>query len=499
MTDGEGVTTYAYDALDRLEQATYPTTTVTYTLDSVGNRLSDGVNSFAYDPSDRIMNPGYTYDANGNLLSDGVTSYVYDAANRLIQMTRSGVVTTYGYDGWGNLIQETTNGVTTEFVLDENTAYPRIMGEVRSDGGERLYAYGPEGFAAQLAVGEGIEYPLLDGLGSVRRLTDAAGTVILSRSYDAYGNVWFAAGTGSSRLGYTGELQDSVSGLVYLRARHYQPALGRFLQRDSFDGTPQLPQSFNRYSYAHNNPLGNVDPSGHDPLDSKWERDFMNGHNNRLPTDQDRRDRLYSLIVKGHGNNGKWTDDDWKAYSQDQRGHWEDSSKMEPGLQAGLDRFATHVDRLVTHYKESEKVQFVKAFAFIFASYPMGHPIPSTWDMVDPNDNHAQHPLLIEGNQGWDPDLVQGDNSDQAHHYAGLFYMGFWFGYDTGMAANHFRDGLCDCGPFQYSPEDLRLGDLAAWHGAMLLIGQISIHELGGISKDGKTCAPPWFARWPGQ
>jgi YD repeat-containing protein len=59
-------------------------------------------------------------------------------------MTRSGVVTSYGYDGWGNLIQETTNGVTTEFVLDENTAYTRILGEVRSDGGERLYAYGPE-------------------------------------------------------------------------------------------------------------------------------------------------------------------------------------------------------------------------------------------------------------------------------------------------------------------------------------------------------------------
>ncbi|MCB0049129.1 MAG: hypothetical protein KDE24_06220 [Caldilinea sp.] len=46
-------------------------------------------------------------------------------------------VTTYGYDGWGNLIQETVNGVTTEFVLDENTAYTRILGEVRSDGGER--------------------------------------------------------------------------------------------------------------------------------------------------------------------------------------------------------------------------------------------------------------------------------------------------------------------------------------------------------------------------
>jgi len=139
-----------------------------------------------------------------------------------------------------------TNDVTTEFVLDENTAYTRILGEVRSDGGERLYAYGPEGFAAQLVVGGNVEYPLLDGLGSMRQLTDAAGTVILSRSYDAYGSVRFAAGAGSSRLGYTGELQDPASGLVYLRARHYHPALGRFLQRDSFDGFIQGPQSSNR-------------------------------------------------------------------------------------------------------------------------------------------------------------------------------------------------------------------------------------------------------------
>jgi len=60
-------------------------------------------------------------------------------------------------------------------VLDENTAYVRILGEVRSDGGERLYAYGPEGFSAQQTVGGGVEYPLLDGLGRLHTTTtDAA-------------------------------------------------------------------------------------------------------------------------------------------------------------------------------------------------------------------------------------------------------------------------------------------------------------------------------------
>jgi RHS repeat-associated protein len=272
MSDWEGVTTYTYDALDRLMQAIYPTSTVTYTLDSVGNRLSDSGNVFGYDPSDRITNPGYTYDANGNLLSDGTATYEYDAANRLILTTRNGVVTTYGYDGWGNLIQETVNGVTTEFVLDENAAYTRILGEVRSDGGERLYAYGAEGFTTQQTIGGGVEYPLLDGLGSVRQLTDAAGVVILTRSYDAFGAVRYAAGAGVTRLGYTGEMQDSASGLVYLRARHYHPVLGRFIQRDSFDGFIQGPQSLNRYSYAVNNPVRFFDPGGHCAVNSNGSR-----------------------------------------------------------------------------------------------------------------------------------------------------------------------------------------------------------------------------------
>jgi len=154
---------------------------------------------------------------------------------------------------------------------------------------------------------------------------------------------------------------------------------------------------------------------------------------------------------------------------------------MEPGLQPGLGRFATHVNRLATHYKQSEKAQFVKALAFIFSSYPMGDPIPSTWDMITPNDNHAQYPPLIEGNQGWDSDFIQPDNTDQAHHYAALFYIGFWFGTETGLIANHLRDGICDIGPFQFSPEDLRLGDIAAYHGDLLLNDYILISQLGNL------------------
>ncbi len=274
VTDGDGTTSFGYDELNRMTGASYPmipggpnASSVIYSLDALGNRLDDGTTSYSYDASSRIANPSYSYDDNGNLLSDGTTSYSYDAANRLTQSIKGGLTTSYGYDGKGNLIRETVGGVTTDFVLDERGALPLILGEVRSDGTELRYAYGSEGVTAQQTISgttQTIAYPLLDALGSVRRLTDAAGAVTLARSYDAFGNIRHSAGTGWTPLGFTGERMGAVDGTLYLRARHYSPALGRFLQRDSYAGTIGRPQSLNRYAYTENNPVSRTDPSGHD-------------------------------------------------------------------------------------------------------------------------------------------------------------------------------------------------------------------------------------------
>ena len=80
---------------------------------------------------------------------------------------------------------------------------------------------------------------------------------------------------GSQPFGYTGEFEDAAfsqddTAYVYLRARHYDPTIGRFLSRDSYPGSTSDPMSLNRYSYVHNNPVNMVDPSGHNagPLES---------------------------------------------------------------------------------------------------------------------------------------------------------------------------------------------------------------------------------------
>ncbi|MDH5647324.1 MAG: hypothetical protein OEZ01_15045, partial [Candidatus Heimdallarchaeota archaeon] len=73
-------------------------------------------------------------------------------------------------------------------------------------------------------------YPLGDALGSVRQLTDAAGTVILGQNYAPFGAVIGSFGTGTSNYGFANEW--TSQGLIYLRARFYDPNMGRFLTRD---------------------------------------------------------------------------------------------------------------------------------------------------------------------------------------------------------------------------------------------------------------------------
>jgi len=61
---------------------------------------------------------------------------------------------------------------------------------------------------------------------------------------------------------YTGQQFDAASGLYYLRARYYDPALGRFLSRDPAEPLRTLPRALNRYVYVADNPLNAADPSG---------------------------------------------------------------------------------------------------------------------------------------------------------------------------------------------------------------------------------------------
>jgi RHS repeat-associated protein len=82
----------------------------------------------------------------------------------------------------------------------------------------------------------------------------------LSAWHDAIGKSYFV--TDRDRFRFTGERHDDPTGLVYLRARQYDPDLGRFVSLDLVIGSLSRPQTLNRYAYVVNNPLKYTDPTG---------------------------------------------------------------------------------------------------------------------------------------------------------------------------------------------------------------------------------------------
>jgi RHS repeat-associated protein len=254
--------TYSYDKLYRL----LGDGTRTYAYDPVGNRtsLTDGTTTaYTYDRADRVLTAGavsYTVDANGNLVARGSEAFTYDQANRLTSATVGGSTTTYAYDGDGKRASSTLGGVTTTYTYDANRALPVVLEE-----GTRKYVWGAGGLGYTLdSVTSTISYGHADGLGSTRALTDATGAVTQRYDTDPFGVSTASTGNVAQPFRFTGEQRDGT-GLYYLRARMYDPALGRFLTRDSYPGEIQNPSSLHRFAYVENNPVNLTDPSGNNP------------------------------------------------------------------------------------------------------------------------------------------------------------------------------------------------------------------------------------------
>jgi RHS repeat-associated protein len=204
----------------------------------------------------------YTWDDNGNpsagsgqaLLSDGVRTFEYDYANRLNRVVSGTLTTEYTYNGDGLRVGQTLNGQGTTFTWDVAGSLPQVL--ATSDGAAYLYGLG------LLAQQSGAwQYPLPDGLGSLRQWTDVGGQVTYAARYAPFGALLWQQGSAPGPWGFAGEMQDPT-GLIYLRARWYDPAIGRFLTRDPFPGLAVLPSTQHPYVYVGNNPVNLVDPSG---------------------------------------------------------------------------------------------------------------------------------------------------------------------------------------------------------------------------------------------
>ena len=281
---------YTFDADDRLIEEAHVdaggSRTIVYTLDPAGNRIGEtrtGSGAYAAETFSRTftlnsrnqvvaMNqsggatPGrtdYSYDADGHLVRvQGPTqdaTYVWNVRGQLVQVLSSGSpIAGYRYDADGLREEKVAGGQTRRTLWIDGFA---ALDQDEAGNAQGRYEVGPNGRTPLALIHPlGNEYLHADALGSITQAT-AAGAVIASNGYDAWGNV-VASGSSRSKFGYTGHQPDAETGLIYFKARYYDPVLGRFIGEDPMEGEAAIPLSWRSYLYANGNPLVYVDRNG---------------------------------------------------------------------------------------------------------------------------------------------------------------------------------------------------------------------------------------------
>jgi RHS repeat-associated protein len=202
----------------------------------------------------------YAYDNNGNTLTDPAgKQYTWDFENRLVQAVVPGTgTTTFKYDPFGRRIQKSGQLGTTNYLYDGDN--DSVIGEVDNNGNivaRYTHGLGIDQPFAELRSGA-TSYYQADGLGSATSLSNLAGVLANTYTYDSFGKLTASTGTIINPFQYTAREFDSETGIYSYRARYYDTSVGRFISED--------PSGFagdgNFYAYTANNPVLYIDPSG---------------------------------------------------------------------------------------------------------------------------------------------------------------------------------------------------------------------------------------------
>jgi RHS repeat-associated protein len=272
---GEEKTAYTYDANNRLTKAG----TTGYEYDAANNPKKLGSVENTFDAADELTKATgveYSYNELGERTKrtptgGPATTYSYDQAGNLttIQRPAEGEATaiedSYGYDGKGLRMSQTISGSTSHLAWDATASLPLLLAD-----GERSYIYGPGNLAIEQIDSEGkAVYLHHDQQGSTRLLTGGTGASEASMTFDPYGNQIGHTGTVTTPAGYNGQYTNTDTGLIYLRARVYDPSTAQLLSVDPLVGMTGAP-----YAYASDNPLNTSDPSG---LLPSWAEEGIEG------------------------------------------------------------------------------------------------------------------------------------------------------------------------------------------------------------------------------
>ncbi|WP_459212002.1 RHS repeat-associated core domain-containing protein [Aquimarina rhabdastrellae] len=269
---------YLYDGAGRMVAKTWKKSDNTiinaysFHLDDLGNHIQEiktepfTVNpiqeeliSYTYNDTNRLLTANSTmfaYDRNGNTTTKGGTQYSYDVYDRLVGVSKAGYSAEYKYDAFGNRREKTVNGTVQHFVLDI-LGLSRVLVETDQNGNyQNYYVYGL-GLISRTDTNNTTHYYHDDFRGSVIAMTDASEELTHKYAYDDFGKVLQIEEANFNPYRYVGVygIQYEEEDLYFMRARYYNPNVGRFLTEDPIWAT-------NLYPYAGNNPVMNIDSSG---------------------------------------------------------------------------------------------------------------------------------------------------------------------------------------------------------------------------------------------
>jgi len=202
--------------------------------------------------------PGCTpsYDANGFALNDCAHAYSWDSAGNPLSIDSVNLT----YDALGRLVEQARGATYTQIVYAPGGGKLALMtGQILS----KAFVSLPGGAAAVYTASGLAYYRHADWLGSSRLATTPTQTVYSDTAYGPYGESYAVSGTAD--LDFTGQNQDTVTGLYDFMFREYNTTQGRWPSPDPAGmGAVSMgnPQTWNRYAYVGNTPLTSVDALG---------------------------------------------------------------------------------------------------------------------------------------------------------------------------------------------------------------------------------------------
>ena len=265
MTIGNKTTAYQYNKNDELLRTdtlhtdTEKNDVVIYKNDKNGNQLATVNRSEIPAEAKDTSYIDVDVTLGDNQLNDNVVNH-YNALNQLTETLTKNYKVSFTYDAEGLRTGKTVNGEKTVYVWDGD----QVVMELSKGGAvQKRYIRGNDLVYADKGENTEKTYYVTDMHGNVVQLLDESGNVTKTYEYDSFGNEVKPEKKDENPYRYCGEYYDKETEEVYLRARYYEPSVGRFITRDTYTGESDEPLSLHLYTYCANDGVNMVDPSGH--------------------------------------------------------------------------------------------------------------------------------------------------------------------------------------------------------------------------------------------